>query len=373
MKRRLPVSSELSDYLSKSEALGQYTNFGILHQELQQYIASRYNAHSLQVALASSATLALSLCVKYYQQRSALPDDFLVVMPSWTFAATAHSALFIGCQVAFVDTSESGILEPDYIRKLIGEGVIRDVGLVMPVIPFGRAYESKEWEEFFEATGIPVVIDCAAGFSSAKLSTIPAIVSTHATKYFPTGEGGFVLCADEELVACIKSSSNFGFKGSRSSFLLGTNAKLSEYHAAIGLAYKDGRLFDSCQLYRKQAEQYIRCLEKSPLRPFGNSIEVPVSTFNVQLPEMANENCIEIISGIMVARHGVEARKWWQSPLHMQPAFKQCQVAGRLDNTDALSRTVIGVPIGEHLDSSLIEYIVESLVLSYERASSLCE
>ena len=371
MKRRLPTSSELSDYLSKSEALGQYTNFGILHQELQQYIASYYRANSSQVALASSATLALSLCVRYYQQRYAVPNDFLVVMPSWTFAATAHSALFIGCQVAFVDTSESGMLEPSYIRNLISKGVIKNAGLIMPVIPFGRAYESKEWVEFFKDTGIPVVIDCAAGFSSAQLSPIPTIVSTHATKYFPTGEGGFVLCANKELVACIKSSSNFGFKGSRSSCLVGTNAKLSEYHAAVGLAYKDKRLFDSGQIYRKQAETYIKCLESSPLRPFGNSIDVPVSTFNIQLPEISNESCIEVISGMMVARHGVEVRKWWQAPLHMQPAFKDCQVAGSLEHTDTLSRTVIGVPIGEHLDASLIEYIVESLISSYKQSVSI--
>ncbi|MCP9809121.1 DegT/DnrJ/EryC1/StrS family aminotransferase [Cyanobium sp. HWJ4-Hawea] len=371
MKRRLPTSSELIGYLGKLDASSQYTNFGVLHQELQKYIASRYHALSSQVALASSATLALSLCIKYYQLKAPTKKDFFVVMPSWTFAATAHSALFIGCRVVFVDTSKDGLLEPLYVRELIQNNIIKGADLILPVIPFGRSYESKEWEDFSGETGIPVVIDCAAGFSSARLSRIPTIVSTHATKYFPTGEGGFILCAQEKLIAYIRSASNFGFAGSRTSNHIGTNAKLSEYHAAIGLAYRDVMLSKSSIHYRAQVNEYLECLSKSCLAPFGNSLDLPVSTFNIQLPEVVEDNTIEFISGIMVTRFGIEARRWWHSPLHRQAAFTHCHIAGGLENTTTLARSVIGVPLGDHVEISLIKYIVESLLYAYEHSLAM--
>ena len=365
MKRRLPISSELTSYLSKSESLGQYTNFGALHNELRQYIGERYNADCDNVAITSSATLALSLCISHYRQCKGFQKPFNVVMPSWSFSATAHSAMFLGSDITFVDTKTDGSIDPDKISSLIDSGFLQKPDLVMPVIPFGQCYKSEDWEKFSRKEGIPVVIDCAAGFSCAQVSSIPTVISTHATKYFPTGEGGFVLCSDKNFIASIKAASNFGFVSSRSSMIIGTNAKLSEYHAAIGLAYRDTMLANAERTYRRQSQQYFDSLRTTPFVPFGNSIDNPVTTFNIRIPDSYSDKALESIVGMMVSRHGVEIRPWWQIPLHMQPAFAHCACIGQMENTAALARTVIGVPIGEHLDTNLIPYIVDSLESAY--------
>jgi len=365
MKRRLPSWQQIQPYISKSEALGQYTNFGFLHKELQDYLGSRYGGSYADVALTSSATLALSLCIKYYQQQSNHSSNFTVIMPSWTFAATGHSALFVGTRIEFIDTAENGIISPEHVKNLLDSQKITRADLILPVIPFGRMYDPKVWEIFSLNTNIPVVLDCAAGFSSATLSHIPTVVSTHATKYFPTAEGGFVLCKNQELISSIKCLSNFGFQGSRSSSLLGTNAKLSEYHAAIGLAYKDLLLQASNEQYKQQVKKYFKLLKLTPFTPFANSIDNPVSTFNIKLPKISSPSHIRDLTSRMVSDHGIETRRWWQAPLHKQLAFKKCGICEDLINTDILACSVVALPLGEHIADSDIHYIVDSLMNSY--------
>ncbi len=365
MRRQLPTWDEMRIHISKAENFGQYSNFGILHAELQGYLANRYGASVKQVALTSSATLALSLCISHYKHRNIASEPFTVLMPSWTFAATGHSALFVGCEIIFLDVEDDGELSPARVRQAISSGEAAEADLILPVIPFGRKYNPKPWEDLGKELGIPIVIDCAAGFSSAILSAIPTIVSTHATKYFPTAEGGFIICEDEALIEAIHSASNFGFAGSRSSAYCGTNAKMSEYHAAVGIAYAANLLERADALYRQQVRVYINALQASNFEPFANSVDIPVSTFNVRLPAAAKRGVIDELSSRMLADYGIESRRWWQVPLHKQLAFRHCRIVGTLDNTSELSDKILGIPIGGQVSSMAISQIVNSLVMSY--------
>src|SRR5262249_19336682 len=113
------------------------------------------------------------------------------------------------------------------------------VGAVMPVAPFGRPIDGARWDAFRADTGVPVVIDAAAGFDSLIPGPTPAVVSLHATKVLGTGEGGFVVSTDAALVRRVRIASNFGIDPNRQSVIAATNAKMSEYHAAVGHAALD--------------------------------------------------------------------------------------------------------------------------------------
>ena len=106
----------------------------------------------------------------------------------------------------------------------------------MPVAPFGAPFNIEEWDEFHRVTGIPVVIDAAAGFDTASAGLSPVMISLHATKAMGIGEGGLILCRDNNLAEQIRAARNFGFLGERVAEIPGMNAKLSEYGAAVGLA-----------------------------------------------------------------------------------------------------------------------------------------
>ena len=110
------------------------------------------------------------------------------------------------------------------------------------VAPYGKPVDAPKWGRFFQEAGVPVVIDAAAGFdaiASRQLrvtAEIPVAVSFHATKVFGTGEGGAILCSDAELCGRCRRVLNFGMLGDRRSVIAGINGKMSEYHAAVGLA-----------------------------------------------------------------------------------------------------------------------------------------
>ena len=96
-----------------------------------------------------------------------------------------------------------------------------DIGAVIVVGPFGMGVDVDDWLCFRSRTGIPVILDAAAGFDTAALSPIPTIVSLHATKALGCGEGGFVMSSDKRLISRIMARSNFGFISRRKRCCLG--------------------------------------------------------------------------------------------------------------------------------------------------------
>src|SRR5262249_51997649 len=129
-------------------------------------------------------------------------------------------------------------LDPRALENEISQAPA-SVGAIMVVMPFGQRIDFEAWEEFRRHTGLPIVIDAAAGFDSLQVREIPAVVSLHATKVIGIGEGGFVASRDPSIIREVQMRSNFGFDGNRDAMVAATNAKLSEYQAVIGLASID--------------------------------------------------------------------------------------------------------------------------------------
>src|ERR1019366_10315163 len=93
---------------------------------------------------------------------------------------------------------------------------------------------------FVVRTGVAASFAGVANKADAFLGNIPVALSLHATKCFATGEGGAVVSHNTDLVARASQTLNFGSSGSRDSRTPSTNGKMSEYHAAVGLAELDG-------------------------------------------------------------------------------------------------------------------------------------
>ena len=88
----------------------------------------------------------------------------LCAMPAWTFVASAHAAVNAGLIPYFVDVDiETWALDPAGLAEHIAQAPA-PVGAVMPVAPFGEPISVAPWDAFRADTGLPVVIDAAAGF-----------------------------------------------------------------------------------------------------------------------------------------------------------------------------------------------------------------
>ncbi len=213
-KPLLPSAERLLPYLKRIDSARWYTNSGPLLQEYEARLSTMFNTN---IVATSSATSALTATLMAF----GLPAGSMVAVPSWTYVASPASIVAAGLVPYFYDI----YIDPASLP----------VSAIMLVAPFGAPVEIPD-------TDIPILIDAAAGFDSyhTRMGDIPTIISTHATKVFSTGEGGFVGCTDAALLDRVRLTINNGFSVGRDAPMFGINGKMSEYHAAVGLAELDG-------------------------------------------------------------------------------------------------------------------------------------
>jgi dTDP-4-amino-4,6-dideoxygalactose transaminase len=130
------------------------------------------------------------------------------------------------------------MLQPQTVRRALANAP-GPVSAVILVAPFGLMPDLAPWLELRQETGLPVLLDAAAAFDNVCEAPLPTVASLHATKVLGIGEGGFLATDDEGLAQRVRQLTTYGFRGSRESQIVATNAKLSEYAGAIGLAALD--------------------------------------------------------------------------------------------------------------------------------------
>jgi dTDP-4-amino-4,6-dideoxygalactose transaminase len=285
----------------------------------------------------------------------------LAIIPAFTFVATALAAEQCGFLPHFVDVdADSWQLRAEAIEH---HPLLKDVGLVIPVAPFGRAVPHAPWLEFHRRTGIAVVIDGGASFETVAcdpsrfVGEIPVALSFHATKSFATAEGGCVITTDPELSASVNRALNFGFFEARECRAASTNGKMSEYHAAVGLAELDNWPA-KCASLREVAAAYRVHMGAAGL---GDRLFVApdvagcYALFRCADPAEA----AAIVEGLASAN--IETRLWYGRGLHRQPYYVDAS-RDDLPVTDRIAPITIGLPIASDLPHACIQRVVTALV-----------
>jgi dTDP-4-amino-4,6-dideoxygalactose transaminase len=348
MRPKLPLAKRISSYLEEIDASRTYSNFGPLVLSLEERLAAHFGARKEMITTVANATQGLTLALMTMEARSGT----LCVMPAWTFIASAHAALAAGLTPYFVDVDpHTWALDPAEMERVIARAPA-PVGAIMPVVPFGQPIDNAAWDRFREATGLPVVIDAAAGFDSLVACNTPSVVSLHATKVIGAGEGGFVISKDEDIIRGIRARANFGFLAGRSSVAASTNAKLSEYHAAVGHAALD-EWADARAEWFRVAGGYRQMLPESNRiryqRGFGTNWIA--STCLMLLPQADAAETERAL-----ARAGIETRRWWGDGAHRHPATEMFP-RDALPVTEMLVRSTISVPFYRDIGLSQIETV----------------
>ena len=181
---------------------------------------------------------------------------------------------------------------------------------------FGMPLDLARWEVFRSRTGVAVVVDAAAAFDSLVPGVVPSVVSLHATKVLGIGEGGFVISTDPALAREVRMRANFGFYGSRHARAAAFNAKLSEYHAAVGHAALDEWTQARVE-WNDAIDEYRRALNGSNCVSLQRGVgETWVSStcmlgFNQPVADRIEQR---------LTRSDIETRRWWGAGAHMHPA-----------------------------------------------------
>ena len=354
MRPRLPAAEAIQPYLARIDAARIYSNLGPLVAGLESRLAEHFGAPGPSVATVANGTLGLTLALSGL---GAKPGT-LCVMPAWTFVASPQAATFAGLVPYFVDVDpETCALEPAAMDRILATAP-GEVGAVMPVMPFGRPIDVAGWDAFRARRNLPVVIDAAAGFDTLTPSYAPAVVSLHATKALGIGEGGFLLSLDHSLVRSVHRRTNFGFDGTRDAAVPGFNAKLSEYHAAVGHAALDE--WPAARLeWLAVARSYRDRLRDVPTAQFppgfGESWISSVCT--VELPEAHVVQFEERLHQADVA-----TRRWWSQGAHAHQSTKHLPRTA-LPVTERLARLTVAVPFHRDLELSDVDRVVDCLRL----------
>ena len=347
----MPRAADLAPYLERIDAAGWYSNFGPLVLEFEDRLAARFDRGATVVTVANG-TLALTLALEALD----LPRGSLCALPSWTFVATAHAVRMAGLVPWFVDVqTEEGELTPAGLLAALPEAP-GPVTAAMPVAVMGRPMSPAAWRAFQDATGVKVIIDAAAGFDAAASAEVPVMVSLHATKTLGFGEGGFIASEDPVFLSRLRAMTNFAFMGDRVSRHVATNAKLSEYAAAVGLAALD-QWPTTRNRYAAAARHLRIALSDTTGVTFqeGWGTNWISSTCVVRLPAGAADPVEASLSA-----SGVDTRRWWGSGCHVAPAFRDCP-ASALPVTEALAASSLGLPFFSDLGGTQIQKIASSL------------
>ncbi|RTR36364.1 aminotransferase class I/II-fold pyridoxal phosphate-dependent enzyme [Robertmurraya yapensis] len=362
MRPSLVKYEEYKAYLDLIDNSRIYSNFGPINNAFESRILNDYFDNIGGVTTVNNATSGLMLSISQTKRKGAK----YAIMPSFTFSATALAAMWCGLEPYFIDVNPEGWEMDTEKLKLAISNLGEQVAVVVPYATFGNNIDLTYYEELHN-NGIPVVVDAAPCFGSSKENiqfgtSFSGIVvySFHATKPFGIGEGGLIYSADTKLINSIKAQSNFSYSGKRESESLGLNAKLSEFHAAIGLATLDvfqEKIQKRIALYNVYSEEISKyslldngwCLQKTTGR-------IPYQFFSILCPPGESNN--KYIKKLQ--ENSINAVSYYNPACHNQKQFQEF-IYTDLSITDDISSRVICMPFWEEMDENTIRIVVETL------------
>ena len=358
LRPQLPTADRLLPYLRRIDTTRTYTNWGPLTGELERRLAQQFGVLPGSVISAASGTTALIGAILASAGRATV-DRPIALIPALTFVATASAAEQCGYRPHLIDVDmKTWLIDPAAVAS---RSDLDRVGVVIAVAAFGRPWPQQMWTDFRERTGIPVVIDAAAGFEALLAEPdqlagrIPISMSFHATKAFATGEGGCVITTDLDLAARVTEALNFGFFDSRDSRVSSTNGKMSEYHAAVGLAELDGWTAKRAALLAVAARYRNRFTGAG----LGDRVvTAPQIASCYGLFRCEDDDEMRRVQEFLT-RAGIESRTWYGRGLHGQPYFLG-SAHDTLPNTDSLAR-LLGLPIATDLPDRAVSQVVDTI------------
>ena len=296
------------------------------------------------VVAVSSCTAGLMLVLRCAE----LTGD--VVLPSFTFAATAHAVAWNGLRPVFADIDPSTLtLDPASVEASLGA---RTTAILATHI-YGTPCDVEALRALDDANGIRLFFDAAHAFGSEVAGTRVGgfgdaeVFSMSPTKVVVAGEGGLIATNDDLLAERLRIARDYGNPGDYDCLFVGLNARLSELHAAVALASLED-LDDRLAEREAIAGRYRDALRDVPGITFPAIREGDRSTFK-DLTILVDRDGYGIDAdglAASLAARGIETRRYYSPPVHRMRAYRHLngQVAD-LPHTDRAADRALTLPL----------------------------
>jgi len=353
----LPDRERLMERLADALERRRLTNDGPLTRELEDALAQRLGIrHCVSTC---NATLALQLTARALGLRGE------VIVPSFTFIATAQALAWEGIEPVFCDIRpDTHGIDPAHVARLVTPRTSAIVGVHLWGIPcdveaLAAIAGRRTLRVLYDAAhafgcthrGRPV-----GGFGDAE------VFSFHATKYFHTLEGGAIATNDDALAIRLRRMRNHGFTGLDDVAELGTNAKMNEFSAAVGLTML-ADVDAIVAVNRAHHERYRAALSGIPgLRLLdydrGERANYQFVVAEIDAPAMGlqRDELVDILRF-----ENVLARRYFHPGCHRLAPFRTLQPDARrsLPETERIAQRVLCLPTGPAVSDDDIDTIGE--------------
>lgn len=359
IRPRMPSVTEIAEDYESIVASNWFSNFGPKERELARRLGEYVDGGVTAVTM-NNATTALIALVHSLLGRG--DGSRRVIVPSFTFAAGPAAIEWCGYVPIFVDIEPDG-LQPDLEQARQALSSDRTIAAILLCNTFGIGNARiAEWEQLAGEYEIPLIVDSAAGFGSRYsdgrllgAAGSAEVFSLHVTKPFAIGEGGVVTTRDLDLAQKLERFQNFGFGPGRAAEDLGTNGKLAEIMAAIGLRQLAG--IDRAIASRQDVVRaYREALPTGWRMPTGLGASSVCFATLIALDRTSRDDAFA-----RLMRAGVEVRRYYEPAVHRQPHFAGFEQVAPLKVTEDISDRVISLPVHEEMEASALVKVVSAL------------
>ena len=282
-----------------------------------------------------------------------------VIVPSFSFAATANAVVLAGARPVFAD------IEPERFcldGASVLDAITERTAAIMPVHLYGHPAPMTRLCEIAASRGLAVVEDAAqahlAALHGRPVGTFGAVAafSFYPTKNMTTGEGGLVACADEAIARRVRLLRNQGMERRYSNEIVGYNMRMSELHAAIGRVQLR-RLPGWTEQRRRNAARLTAGLTGLAraghlgLPTVGPGAEPVWHQYTVRSGRRD-----ELVARL--ADRGVRTGVYYPTPIHALPAYRE---SVRLPHTEEATSEVLSLPVHPALTPRQREHVVRAV------------
>lgn len=332
------------------------TNNGPVVQEFEHKLAEYLGVR--HVMAMCNGTVALEIAIR------ALELEGEVILPSYTFIATAHAIFWQGLTPVFADINpKTHNLDPTSVRRMITPKTSGIVGVHL----WGRGADVTGLQDIADEHGLKLMFDAAHAFGCSYQGKMIGnfgaceVFSFHATKFFNSLEGGAIATNDDQLAEKIKLMRNFGFAGYDNVIYPGTNGKMNEICAAMGLTNLE-YLQEILKINRRNYLAYQEAINPIPGVSILTYSETESNNFQYIILEVAPE--FPVSRDTLVNKFheaNILARKYFWPGCHNMKPYKNLFPNANLllKNTEFVADRVIVLPTGLAMDLDNIHKLVE--------------
>jgi len=346
------------------------SNNGPLVQEFEQSIAEFLGVkHCICVC---NATIGLEIAIR----AANLTGE--VILSSYTFIATAHALQWQEITPVFADMDPATHnLDPAKIERHITPRTTAILGTHV----WGRPCAVEALADIARRRGLKLLFDAAHAFGCSHQGRmiggfgLAEVFSFHATKFLNSFEGGAITTNDDALAEKVRLMTNFGFSGYDNVIHLGTNGKMTEVCAAMGLTNLEG-IDDLIAVNRHNYEAYRAGLIDIPgvtLTPYNPSERSNYQYLVVEVDEtragLSRDELIQVLHA-----ENVLARKYFWPGCHRMEPYRTLQpnAALFLPETERIAQRVLLLPTGTAVDAETIGTICAMIRLAVRLAPAPC-